>query len=336
MNVFADTWRQLVQRRLWPVAVLLLAALVAVPVLLAKDPAAPAPLSQPEEEPPSSQVLAWSGDPVFAIASVEDRGRRRRVLGSRKDPFAPAPAPKANAASDDASTGTTTPTDTAKPVDTSGSAVTGGGSPPSSTPPSSGGSTPPSYTPAPTAMPTPTPKKTYPVNSLIVRFGSGDSLQRMVLERLEPLPSAEEPLLVYLGLTKDRKSAIFMVDASAEGAGDGVCRPDPNVCETIELSKGETEFFDVTEPGSDSVAEYQLDLVDIKTRKTASASAAKQAYAKESKAGRRALRAHVSRSGPLRWDYDRDSGTVSRLSRDAFVAKVGRVAAAEGALAPSS
>jgi hypothetical protein len=102
MNVFADTWRQLVQRRLWPVAVLLLAALVAVPVVLAKDPAAPAPVSQPAEEPPSAQDLAVSGDPVVAIASVEDRGRRRRVLGSRKDPFAPAPAPKAKAASDDA------------------------------------------------------------------------------------------------------------------------------------------------------------------------------------------------------------------------------------------
>ena len=49
MSVLTDIWRQLVQRRLWPVAVLLIAALVAVPLLLAKDPeptveaAAPAP-----------------------------------------------------------------------------------------------------------------------------------------------------------------------------------------------------------------------------------------------------------------------------------------------------
>ena len=39
MNVVTTTWRQLVRRRLWPVALLLLAALVAVPVLLAREPA---------------------------------------------------------------------------------------------------------------------------------------------------------------------------------------------------------------------------------------------------------------------------------------------------------
>ena len=44
MNVVTNTWRQLVRNKLWPVAVLLLAALVAVPVLLAREPEAPAPL----------------------------------------------------------------------------------------------------------------------------------------------------------------------------------------------------------------------------------------------------------------------------------------------------
>ena len=39
MSVINDTWRFLVQRRLWPVAILLVAAAVAVPMLLAKDPA---------------------------------------------------------------------------------------------------------------------------------------------------------------------------------------------------------------------------------------------------------------------------------------------------------
>ena len=39
MTLITDTWRQLVERRLWPIALLLLAALVAVPVLLASNPA---------------------------------------------------------------------------------------------------------------------------------------------------------------------------------------------------------------------------------------------------------------------------------------------------------
>ena len=35
MSVLNDTWRYLVQRKLWPLAVLLLAALVAVPMVMA-------------------------------------------------------------------------------------------------------------------------------------------------------------------------------------------------------------------------------------------------------------------------------------------------------------
>ncbi len=37
MNALSTTWRQLVRRRLWPVAVLLVAALAAVPVLLSRE-----------------------------------------------------------------------------------------------------------------------------------------------------------------------------------------------------------------------------------------------------------------------------------------------------------
>ena len=40
MSVIKDTWRFLVQRKLWPVAILLIAAAVAVPKLLAQEPAA--------------------------------------------------------------------------------------------------------------------------------------------------------------------------------------------------------------------------------------------------------------------------------------------------------
>ena len=41
MSAVTNMWRQLVQRRLWPVAILLIAALAAVPLTLAKEPEAP-------------------------------------------------------------------------------------------------------------------------------------------------------------------------------------------------------------------------------------------------------------------------------------------------------
>ena len=44
MKIFMlDLWHDLREKRLWPVALVLLAGLLAVPVLLAKDPEEPAP-----------------------------------------------------------------------------------------------------------------------------------------------------------------------------------------------------------------------------------------------------------------------------------------------------
>ena len=47
MNLINDTFRGLVRKKLWPVALLLVAALVAVPVLLAKDPETPVATAPP-------------------------------------------------------------------------------------------------------------------------------------------------------------------------------------------------------------------------------------------------------------------------------------------------
>ena len=96
MNVLTTTWRQLVRRRLWPVAILLVAALAAVPVLLSRDPAPVPPPEQPAAAPAEQSAKADDAlaEPVVAKASADDRSRRRRVLGVRKDPFTPAAAKK--------------------------------------------------------------------------------------------------------------------------------------------------------------------------------------------------------------------------------------------------
>jgi hypothetical protein len=275
MNVLTTTWRQLVRRKLWPVAVLLVAALAAVPVLLARD-AQPAVL--PSDPIPAGAAQAGDeiGEPIVALAEAGDRDRRRRVLGARKDPFAPAPLPKrkpkqaAQRPDADATGGTDAP----KPSTGTGSAPAGPDLAPSPSP----------VTPAPALAPEPAPKqRTFPADSLIVRFGdaTADSRDKQVLRKLAPLPEAEgeaEPLLVYLGLTKDDKKAIFLVDASLEATGDGSCKPHPSSCETIHLRKGETEFFDVIDPESGEVtAQYQLDLIDIKSRDSKSARKARVA-----------------------------------------------------------
>jgi hypothetical protein len=255
MNAITTTWRQLVRRRLWPVALLLLAALAAVPVLLAREPAAPSPIAPIAVTTTADDTIA---EPVVAKVTAEDRARRRRVLGVRKDPFRPAPIKKAKTAKVDEAK--TEPAPTTSSTDTS---AAGGGDVTET-----GGE------PAPE-------KKYYAPGTIIVRFGdaAGGELQRFAVNKLEALPDDELPLLVYMGLTKDGKKARFLVDAAVEVDGDGVCKPHPSSCETIELAVGETEFLDVLDPeaeetesedGSEEdaepevLAQFQLDLVDIK------------------------------------------------------------------------
>lgn len=252
MNVVTNTWRQLVRRRLWPAALLLVAALVAVPVVLATEPE---PASAPELAPAvTANADAGMAEPVVAKVAAEDRTRRRRVLGARKDPFRPAPTPKPKAEKKPKKTAA--PKIAAAPKTENKGGGSGGGSAPSY-----------SYTPPLVADPKPVKKKkAYPADSVIVRFGdaTAESLAKGVLEKLAPLPDDVEPLLIYMGLTKKGKRAKFLVDSTLTPAGDGVCRPHPSNCETVELAKGETEFFDVIDPDTGlTVAQYQLDLVAI-------------------------------------------------------------------------
>jgi len=319
MKPLQTIWRELAQRRLLPVAIVLIAALVAIPVVLAKDadPVAPTPPAPAKDKAGSSDAFA---DPVVSLVTDADHKERRRVLGASKNPFQPGPSPEPTA--------TPTPTSGVPPVGTvpeapkTGSGTGGVGTPP--------------LTPAPPAVEPPVagapdaPKHRYELYSLTVRFGSSEdsSLSKRNLPRLTALPSAEDPVLVYLGLEGDGKTAVFLVDAAVEPQGDGTCKPDPAVCETIHMRVGDTEFFDVKDETGNVTAQYQLDLLDIKRSTTASAAKASAARAKASKAGRRVLRTRKGATAPLRWRYDAKSGYVRKLSKRTFKAAAARMARA--------
>ena len=255
MNAVNSIWRQLVRRRLWPVAVLLVAALAAVPVVLARDAAVPTP--EPVPAVTTSKADDAIAEPVVAKVEPEDRSRRRRVLGVAKDPFQPAPVKK-----DEKKTKTDDEPkpEASKPVETKPSTDTGGGA---------------VAAPVDVAPVTPAaPKKYYSAGTIIVRLSDPESEDsaRLAVKKLEPVPSDEAPLLIYMGLTKNGKKAKFLVDAAVEVDGDGDCKPHPASCETIELAVGETEFLDVIDPEAAAdatdeeriVAQFQLDIVDIK------------------------------------------------------------------------
>jgi hypothetical protein len=273
MNPISNLWRQLVERRLWPVAVLLVAALAAVPLTLAKEPEAePAPAPQASSDDSSSELATA---PIVAMATDSDRDKRRKVLGKAKNPFVE--PPKSETTEDSGPTAVGQANDAAGSAGGSGptkladnltiNAGSGGGAPS----PSPGGSP---VGPAAPAQPDAKPvrRERY---SLSVRFGGEDALERMNIKRLEPLPLAEEPLVVYLGVADNGRSAEFLVDSSVNAEGDGRCEPDPSTCETIRLREGETHFFDVLDASGETVGEYQLDLLEIHgSRRTDGRSAA--------------------------------------------------------------
>jgi hypothetical protein len=255
-SAVTNLWRQFVQRRLWPVAILLVAALAVVPLALTKDPA-------PSPPAPAVPVTSTDGADELAaqpiVAPAEARIKRRKVLGSAKNPFG---VPKQATAPTTTADG---PVVSVQDTGNDGSGSKTGGSSPS---PSSGSVSPPSSSPAPVApapaepAPTPAPKK-YALHELTVRFGGADDATRQSVKRLQPLPSAELPVLIYLGVVGDGKVAEFLVDQGVTPVGDGECHPSPEQCETIRLRAGETEFFDVTDEAGTVTGQYQLDLIKI-------------------------------------------------------------------------
>jgi hypothetical protein len=292
MNAIAVPFRQLVERRLWPLAALLVAALVAVPVMLSKDPA-------PVASAPTA-VASAQGEtqPIVSIGDPAQTENVRKVLGSRKNPFRPAIAAKEAKPVSDATVAQAPSGDAKTDAPATGGAApaTGGGGEAVSGPPA------PTVAPAPT-----TPEKTYELYSLKVRFGdsAADTLPARTVKRLKALPSSEDAALIYLGLLKDRKTAVFLVDGAAKVQGDGRCLPSTADCQTLQMKRGDTAFIDMPSADGGSDRQFQLDLVKIRTSETTDAKAAARSYAAEARGGRAALRARVSRARGLRFDQRR-------------------------------
>jgi hypothetical protein len=121
-----------------------------------------------------------------------------------------------------------------------------------------------------------------------LRFGrTGKVKTRRNLARLTPLPTVDNPFFVFLGVLEGGKRAVFLVSADAKPTGDGICKPSPTACETIEMRVGDTEYFDLQRESGP--VQYQLDLLSIRKEEAGSASEAVAARARASKAGAEVL-----------------------------------------------
>jgi hypothetical protein len=261
MNLITDTWRGLVRRKLWPVALLLVGALVAVPLLLSEEPA---PLASAA---PANAVRKDEGLPATFVSTAEptEDSPRRRVLGESKDPFAPAPLPKkVMEARKKAAAEAKKAAAEAKKVAAKAENPSGGS--PSGDAPSGGGSV---GVPPVSAAPTPAP--TYPRYSIEVRFGKTDGEKSTkTLERMRVLPSSASPLLIYRGVEDGGKVAVFELTGSVDAMGDGRCEPNDGECTVLKLRAGETEFLTISDTGGETDAQYQLQVLKIHTGTTTS------------------------------------------------------------------
>jgi hypothetical protein len=241
-NALLDIWADLQEKRLLPVAALLLAGLIAVPLVVLK-PAKEAPATPTAEAGPTAPAalpkemtaaVVNGAKPLVAVSTLDQF--------SSKDPFKPLVALTDGKLASASTAGKSAAT-------SSGSGLADTGS-------SGGGST---STPAPKTKDQ-TTTFTYVVD---VNFGKSGKAHRVNgLRKLEMLPNQNTPLLVFLGVQQDGKTAVFMVDGTLNQAGEGTCKPSVNTCNFVKLTVAgdNNEHFFTQDNGT----EYSLHLIRIR------------------------------------------------------------------------
>jgi hypothetical protein len=282
MKIFLDSvWQDLREKRLWPVAALLVIALVAIPVLLIK----------PAKEPGPAQAAAPAKHKVPALTPISDAARAGEGSGlgvfDKTDPFVPPKSVLAASSDTSATAGSTVSTSSSAGASTAGtgssseSESSGGGS--TTTTPGDGGTTGGGDT---GGGGTTTVKYTYVVDATFTRDGHTRHVEGM--KRLEMLPSESSPLLLFLGVDSGADNAVFLVDSSLDASGEGQCSPSDSECGVMSLGAGSVEEF--TDGDGHS---YKLRLDEIRKVKVSASSA---------KSSRRAKGAHASSAPARRFD----------------------------------
>ena len=268
----------LVSKRLWPIALLLVVALVAVPVVIGGS-----------SEPAGSPDVAAIADPASiesAATAVDLVGppEVRSRPGAVRDPFRRTkrkPASKGSAKKASSS-------NSAAPSKSSTSSKPGSGSSSSSG----------SGTPSPAK---PKPAVTVPVApgaAVIARSvyettahftGPGADYEHP-LDRLAVFGETDSPALQYLGVSRGGEYAIFLLGPAATAAAGevGACVvADP--CRAIGLRRGEKLSVEVSDPGV-AARHYTLEVTSLRRVARASAAAARREREHVVKGGRAILR----------------------------------------------
>ncbi len=294
--------RDLVAKRLWPVAILLVVAAVAVPVVIAGGghsavPEAPAPA-------PSAGPAA---DAAITVSAPAVLGRSRP--GPVRDPFFDPPAQKSgDVRSPSTSTSKSTSTSSATPA-----AASPGGKSATTTPKTRPAESPPRSSGAGA----PAPSGGLSVHRARVRWGADDGAAVRGLSRLQPLGGTSNPALLYLGTTDDHTQAVFVLGPGAlTDAAKGRCAE--QTCRIVSLKAGQSLAVGVVGVDGGPDRRYVLTVDAIAQIAVASESAAREQRARVHPAGRGVLRA-IIKDRPTaaaigQFSYDPSTGAVVRIT----------------------
>src|SRR3954447_17010419 len=223
MRVFLlDLWLDLREKRLAPVAIILLAGIIAVPIVLAKGTT--------QTPAPATGTTPTTANAAPVIQSNPEGGPVESKLQtfSPRDPFEP--TGKVVAATGATATGGTTPaggTTGETPGATTVPGTEGGGT--TGTPGTTGNGT------GSTGTTTPEQKTTLFTYTVDLRFGPpGDEKLRKGVQRLQLFP-AKDPKIVFLGVTTTGKTAVFLIDSSLGVDTNGKCKPSADECTFLYL-----------------------------------------------------------------------------------------------------
>jgi hypothetical protein len=268
-NLLSDVWNDLRAKRLWPVALVLLAGLVAVPVLLAKKPeespvAPPAPTAQTE-------APELDGPAQLTEVKLEELGQGAgSSLSSFDDPSNPFAPPqkvmdRMRAESEGVDAGGAAPSGGAEVVE--GGSL-GGGTPADGGSGDTGGS--PDGGSAPDAPDAPVddggdkPTTTTFTYVADVTFRANKKRRKIKgMEKLDILPDRSTPLLIFLGVTPNAGNAVFLVDSTLQAAGEGKCKPSRSECAFLYLGPGSEHEFTNDEGDSYTLRVDEIRRVEI-------------------------------------------------------------------------
>jgi len=262
-SFFRTMLDDLVEKRLWPVAAVLLLALVGIPVLLSR-PAG----DQPVSAPPAATPAVGAGGPLAAFAPVVNTGGkksseiRKDLEGfETKDPFKPQNVGGGGGTGGGGSV-------EVQGGDTTVTSGSGGGPDVSDSPPlgtSGGGSGDGGASPGGSGTST-EPETFYFAYTAEVRFGKKGNLDRKTLSQFRALPSSQNPVVVFMGVRQDGKTAVFLVSSAAATTGEGNCEPD-DTCTFLYMRIGDKQSIEAVN-SNDEVVTFGLVLLDIDVKRT--------------------------------------------------------------------